>query len=52
MFLLIEDQVFKRRRCYELMLWDQPSKLPLGIVAVTGGLPRLRRAQHEPNVVR
>ena len=32
--LLIEDQWFRRREGYNLLAWDQPSKLPLGAAAV------------------
>lgn len=45
--LLLEDKVFRRTEGYNLVVWDQPSKLPLGIAAVTallagylaGGVP-------------
>ena len=33
--LLLEDKVFRRKDGYNLPAWDQPSKLPLGIAAVT-----------------
>ncbi|KAL9084883.1 MAG: hypothetical protein Q9165_007836 [Trypethelium subeluteriae] len=33
--LLIEDQWFRRREGYNLLVWDQPSKLPIGAAAVT-----------------
>ncbi|KAI9712675.1 MAG: hypothetical protein M1820_001296 [Bogoriella megaspora] len=32
--LLIEDQWFRRREGYNLLAWDQPSKLPIGAAAV------------------
>ena len=32
--LLIEDKWFRRQEGYNLLVWDQPSKLPLGIAAV------------------
>jgi len=32
--LLIEDQWFRRHEGYNLLVWNQPSKLPLGIAAV------------------
>ena len=35
MILLIEDKVFRRREGYNLTAWDQPSKLPFGVAAVT-----------------
>lgn len=33
--LLIEDQWFRRREGYNLLVWDQPSGLPWGIAAVS-----------------
>jgi purine-cytosine permease-like protein len=33
--LLIEDQWFRRREGYNLLVWDRPSGLPLGVAAVT-----------------
>ena len=35
LILLLEDKVFRRREGYNLVAWDQPSKLPLGVAAVT-----------------
>ena len=35
LILLLEDRVFRRREGYELTAWDQPSRLPLGVAAVT-----------------
>jgi purine-cytosine permease-like protein len=32
--LLIEDQYFRRREGYNLLVWDQPSGLPWGVAAV------------------
>ena len=32
--LLIEDRWFRRHEGYNLMVWDVPSKLPMGIAAV------------------
>jgi purine-cytosine permease-like protein len=45
--LLIEDQYFRRHEGYNLLVWDQPHKLPWGIAAVlallagylAGGVP-------------
>lgn len=45
--LFIEDAYFRRHEGYNLLAWDQPSKLPLGIAGVTallagylaGGVP-------------
>ncbi|KAL9619705.1 MAG: hypothetical protein Q9160_005725 [Pyrenula sp. 1 TL-2023] len=45
--LFIEDAYFRRREGYNLVAWDQPSKLPLGIAGVSallagylaGGVP-------------
>ena len=34
LILLIEDQWFRRRDGYDLLIWDQPNKLPLGAAAV------------------
>ena len=34
LILLIEDKWFHRQEGYNLLVWDQPSKLPLGIAAV------------------
>ena len=34
LILLIEDKWFRRQKGYNLLVWDQPSKLPLGIAAV------------------
>ena len=34
LILLIEDKWFRRQEGYNLLAWDQPSKLPLGIAAV------------------
>ena len=34
LILLIEDKWFRRQEGYNLLVWDQPSKLPLGIAAV------------------
>jgi len=34
LILLIEDKWFRRQEGYNLLKWDQPSKLPLGIAAV------------------
>ena len=34
LILLIEDQWFRRREGYNLLVWDQPSKLPVGAAAV------------------
>lgn len=33
--LLLEDKWFRRNEGYDLPVWDKPSKLPLGIAAVT-----------------
>lgn len=35
LILLIEDKWFRRREGYNLLAWDQPSKLPVGAAAVT-----------------
>ena len=35
LILLLEDKVFRRHEGYNLTAWDQPSRLPLGIAAVT-----------------
>jgi hypothetical protein len=32
--LLIEDQWFRRKEGYNLIVWDVPSKLPWGLAAV------------------
>ena len=34
LILLIEDKWFRHQEGYNLLAWDQPSKLPLGIAAV------------------
>ncbi|KAI9830169.1 MAG: hypothetical protein M1819_005846 [Sarea resinae] len=34
LIMLIEDHFFRRRSGYNLHVWDQPSRLPLGIAAV------------------
>lgn len=34
LILLIEDKWFRHQEGYNLLVWDQPSKLPLGIAAV------------------
>ena len=35
LILLLEDKVFRRKDGYELTAWDRPSKLPLGVAAVS-----------------
>ncbi|KAI9666094.1 MAG: hypothetical protein M1821_004029 [Bathelium mastoideum] len=35
LILLMEDRWFRRKEGYNLLAWDQPSKLPLGAAAVT-----------------
>lgn len=45
--LLLEDQLFRRRKGYDLLIWDSPKALPIGAAAVfsllagylAGGLP-------------
>ncbi len=34
LILLVEDQWFRRKEGYNLIVWDVPSKLPLGLAAV------------------
>ena len=35
LILLLEDQWFRRRDGYDLLMWDSPKALPLGVAAVT-----------------
>ncbi|KAF1985391.1 hypothetical protein K402DRAFT_334627 [Aulographum hederae CBS 113979] len=32
--LMMEDKIFRKRSGYNLTVWDQPSKLPIGVAAV------------------
>ena len=35
LILLMEDQWFRRREGYNLLAWDQPAKLPVGVAAIS-----------------